>query len=122
MKPHCELEVYQLHQWCLTGVELTTNTPASFCFASLSFALLATLAVKLRFCLAAPDFQVCLWGSTGSEVLSRHRRAWIIASFEVEEEGQGPFPHQLGTVSSAASDSSANSCAVPQKKAAVMSH
>uniref|UniRef100_A0A3P9LG49 Cadherin 27 n=1 Tax=Oryzias latipes TaxID=8090 RepID=A0A3P9LG49_ORYLA len=33
-----------------------------------------------------------------SEVLSRHRRTWIIATFEIEEEYQGPFPYELGTV------------------------
>ncbi|XP_024126911.1 cadherin-like protein 26 isoform X1 [Oryzias melastigma] len=33
-----------------------------------------------------------------SEVLSRDRRTWIIATFEIEEESQGPFPYELGTV------------------------
>lgn len=71
---------------------LATNTTVSLC-------RVATLAVKLRFHLAALEFQVCLFGSVGSTVPSRHRRAWMIASFEVEEEEQGPFPRLLGTVS-----------------------
>ncbi|XP_008291658.1 cadherin-like protein 26 [Stegastes partitus] len=33
-----------------------------------------------------------------SEVLSRHRRTWIIDSFEIEEENQGPFPYALGKI------------------------
>ncbi|RVE72486.1 hypothetical protein OJAV_G00042110 [Oryzias javanicus] len=33
-----------------------------------------------------------------SEVLSRHRRTWIIATFEIEEESQGPFPYELGMI------------------------
>lgn len=99
---------------------VATNTPALLCFALLC--LVATLAAKSQFCLAALDFQVCLWGSMASKVPSRHRRHWIIASFEVEEEEQGPFPHQLGTVSSAVSDLSTGSCAVPRNKAAVTAH
>uniref|UniRef100_A0A3Q4I4G8 Cadherin 27 n=1 Tax=Neolamprologus brichardi TaxID=32507 RepID=A0A3Q4I4G8_NEOBR len=31
-----------------------------------------------------------------SELLSRHRRAWIIDSFEIEEGHPGPFPYELG--------------------------
>lgn len=65
--------------------------------ASLRFALLRCHSFcYYRF--AAVLFQACLWGWTGSEVLSRHRRAWIIASFTVEEEEPEPFPHLLGTV------------------------
>ncbi|CAJ1051380.1 cadherin-like protein 26 [Xyrichtys novacula] len=33
-----------------------------------------------------------------SEVLSRHKRAWIVDSFTIEEEHPGPFPYVLGTV------------------------
>ncbi|XP_041638553.1 cadherin-like protein 26 [Cheilinus undulatus] len=33
-----------------------------------------------------------------SEQLSRHRRAWIIESFTIEEGHPGPFPYKLGTI------------------------
>ncbi|KAM7006223.1 cadherin-like protein 26 [Tautogolabrus adspersus] len=33
-----------------------------------------------------------------SELLSRHRRAWIIDSFTIEEEQKGPFPYVLGKI------------------------
>lgn len=33
-----------------------------------------------------------------SELLSRHRRAWIIDSMKLEEEHPGPFPYELGKV------------------------
>uniref|UniRef100_A0A3Q1D214 Cadherin domain-containing protein n=1 Tax=Amphiprion ocellaris TaxID=80972 RepID=A0A3Q1D214_AMPOC len=33
-----------------------------------------------------------------SEPLSRHRRTWIIDSFDIEEGNPGPFPYVLGTV------------------------
>ncbi|XP_042261543.1 cadherin-like protein 26 [Thunnus maccoyii] len=36
---------------------------------------------------------------TCSELLSRHRRSWIIDSFTIEEEQTGPFPYVLGKVS-----------------------
>ncbi|XP_028302574.1 cadherin-like protein 26 isoform X2 [Gouania willdenowi] len=39
-----------------------------------------------------------LSGSMGSDVLSRHKRAWIINSFEIEEECPGPFPFVLGEI------------------------
>uniref|UniRef100_A0A3B4VE23 Cadherin 27 n=1 Tax=Seriola dumerili TaxID=41447 RepID=A0A3B4VE23_SERDU len=32
-----------------------------------------------------------------SELLSRHRRTWIIDSFTIEEGHPGPFPYELGT-------------------------
>ncbi|XP_072239325.1 cadherin-like protein 26 [Leuresthes tenuis] len=35
---------------------------------------------------------------TCSELLSRHRRSWIIESFEIEEGHPGPFPYALGKV------------------------
>ncbi|XP_029946753.1 cadherin-like protein 26 [Salarias fasciatus] len=42
---------------------------------------------------------VCILSSaTCSEVLIRHRRVWIIDSFEIEEEHPGPFPYKLGTI------------------------
>uniref|UniRef100_A0A3B4VEY3 Cadherin 27 n=1 Tax=Seriola dumerili TaxID=41447 RepID=A0A3B4VEY3_SERDU len=34
-----------------------------------------------------------------SELLSRHRRTWIIDSFTIEEGHPGPFPYELGTIS-----------------------
>ncbi|XP_071350316.1 cadherin-like protein 26 [Trachinotus anak] len=34
-----------------------------------------------------------------SELLSRHRRNWIIDSFTIEEEHPGPFPYELGKIS-----------------------
>ncbi|KAL3977865.1 splicing factor 3B subunit 5 [Sarotherodon galilaeus] len=40
----------------------------------------------------------CLSSATSSELLSRHRRAWIIGSFEIEEGHRGPFPYKLGEV------------------------
>lgn len=70
-----------------------TNTPALHCFIAI-FA--AKLQVKAT---SALDFQVFLCGSMGSEVPNRRRRAWIIATFEVKEEQQGPFPQLLGKVS-----------------------
>ncbi|XP_060898385.1 cadherin-like protein 26 isoform X2 [Labrus mixtus] len=33
-----------------------------------------------------------------SELLSRHRRVWIIDSFTIEEEHKGPFPYFLGKI------------------------
>uniref|UniRef100_A0A3P8UZP3 Cadherin 27 n=1 Tax=Cynoglossus semilaevis TaxID=244447 RepID=A0A3P8UZP3_CYNSE len=33
-----------------------------------------------------------------TELLSRHRRAWIIDSFTIEEENPGPFPYVLGQI------------------------
>ncbi|KAM8757249.1 cadherin-like protein 26 [Acanthopagrus schlegelii] len=33
-----------------------------------------------------------------SELLSRHRRAWIIDSMKLEEEHPGPFPYELGKI------------------------
>lgn len=39
-----------------------------------------------------------LSSATGAELLKRHRRDWIIASFTVDEGYQGPFPYQLGKV------------------------
>ncbi|XP_042070831.1 cadherin-like protein 26 isoform X5 [Haplochromis burtoni] len=41
----------------------------------------------------------CLSSAANSELLSRHRRAWIIDSFEIEEGHPGPFPYELGKVS-----------------------
>ncbi|CAI5688724.1 unnamed protein product [Oreochromis niloticus] len=41
----------------------------------------------------------CLSSATNSELLSRHRRAWIIDSFAIEEGHPGPFPYELGKVS-----------------------
>ncbi|XP_041837178.1 cadherin-like protein 26 [Melanotaenia boesemani] len=35
---------------------------------------------------------------TCSHLLSRHKRTWIIDSFEIEEGHQGPFPYMLGKV------------------------
>lgn len=44
-------------------------------------------------------FQGChLLSATCTELLSRHRRAWIIDSFTIEEENPGPFPYVLGQV------------------------
>lgn len=44
-------------------------------------------------------FQVSYLSSTTcSEVLSRHRRTWIIDSFTIEEGHPGPFPYVLGKV------------------------
>ncbi|XP_047438530.1 cadherin-like protein 26 [Mugil cephalus] len=40
----------------------------------------------------------CLSSMTCSELLSRHKRMWIIDSFEMEEENPGPFPYVLGRV------------------------
>ncbi|XP_019214209.1 cadherin-like protein 26 [Oreochromis niloticus] len=40
----------------------------------------------------------CLSSATSSELLSRHRRAWIIDSFEIEEGHRGSFPYKLGEV------------------------
>ncbi|KAF7658950.1 hypothetical protein LDENG_00005340 [Lucifuga dentata] len=39
-----------------------------------------------------------LCGVTCSLVLSRHKRAWIIDSFSIEEGHRGPFPYKLGTI------------------------
>ncbi|XP_029287289.1 LOW QUALITY PROTEIN: cadherin-like protein 26, partial [Cottoperca gobio] len=45
------------------------------------------------------DFQVYyLTSATCSELLSRHRRSWIIDSFTIEEGHPGPFPYVLGKV------------------------
>ncbi|XP_034549530.1 cadherin-like protein 26 [Notolabrus celidotus] len=44
-------------------------------------------------------FQVyCFLSASCSEMLSRHRRAWIINSFNIEEEHPGPFPYVLGMI------------------------
>lgn len=44
-------------------------------------------------------FQVYyLSSATCSELLSRHRRSWIIGSFTIEEGHPGPFPYVLGKV------------------------
>ncbi|XP_050930512.1 LOW QUALITY PROTEIN: cadherin-like protein 26 [Lates calcarifer] len=40
-----------------------------------------------------------LSSTTCSEVLSRHRRTWIIDSFTIEEGHPGPFPYVLGKIS-----------------------
>nr|XP_046241227.1 cadherin-like protein 26 [Scatophagus argus] len=40
-----------------------------------------------------------LSSATSSELLSRHRRSWIIDSFTIEEENPGPFPYVLGNIS-----------------------
>ncbi|XP_068449798.1 cadherin-like protein 26 [Clinocottus analis] len=41
----------------------------------------------------------CYFSSaTCSELLSRHRRSWIIGSFSIEEELSGPFPYVLGKI------------------------
>lgn len=39
-----------------------------------------------------------LSSTTCSELLSRHRRSWIIDSFTIEEEHPGPYPYKLGKV------------------------
>ncbi|XP_070708486.1 cadherin-like protein 26 [Pempheris klunzingeri] len=36
--------------------------------------------------------------ATCSEVLSRHKRTWIIDSFSIEEGYPGPFPYELGEI------------------------
>ncbi|XP_037630749.1 cadherin-like protein 26 [Sebastes umbrosus] len=36
--------------------------------------------------------------ATCSELLSRHRRTWIIDSFTIEEGHPGPFPYELGKI------------------------
>ncbi|XP_035805438.2 cadherin-like protein 26 isoform X2 [Amphiprion ocellaris] len=45
-------------------------------------------------------FLLCYYLSSAafSEPLSRHRRTWIIDSFDIEEGNPGPFPYVLGTV------------------------
>ncbi|XP_056293332.1 cadherin-like protein 26 [Pseudoliparis swirei] len=37
-------------------------------------------------------------GATCSELLSRHRRGWIVDSFTIEEGLPGPFPYELGKI------------------------
>ncbi|KAL7407698.1 hypothetical protein ABVT39_012237 [Epinephelus coioides] len=39
-----------------------------------------------------------LSSATCSELLSRHRRTWIVDSFTIEEGHPGPFPYELGTI------------------------
>lgn len=39
-----------------------------------------------------------LSSATCTELLKRHRRALLIASFTVDEGYQGPFPYELGKV------------------------
>ncbi|KAM9361771.1 cadherin-like protein 26 [Symphorus nematophorus] len=39
-----------------------------------------------------------LSGVTCPELLSRHRRVWIIDSFKIEEGHPGPFPYELGKI------------------------
>ncbi|XP_063766564.1 cadherin-like protein 26 isoform X2 [Eleginops maclovinus] len=40
----------------------------------------------------------CFSSATCSELLSRHRRSWVIDSFTIEEEHPGPFPYVLGKI------------------------
>lgn len=63
------------------------------------------------------NFQVCLSGTMGSDVLSRHRRTWIIRSFSIEEADPGPYPYVLDKVSAGAE--STNTTPVPRKSVAV---
>ncbi|XP_042358475.1 cadherin-like protein 26 [Plectropomus leopardus] len=35
---------------------------------------------------------------TCSELLSRHRRSWIVGTFSIEEGNPGPFPYELGKI------------------------
>ncbi|XP_035243698.1 cadherin-like protein 26 isoform X1 [Anguilla anguilla] len=41
---------------------------------------------------------LCMVTSSSSESRARHKRAWIIDSFTIEEENPGPFPYRLGKV------------------------
>ncbi|KAK9529448.1 hypothetical protein VZT92_013539 [Zoarces viviparus] len=41
---------------------------------------------------------LCSSSATCSELLSRHRRSWIVDSFTIEEGHSGPFPYELGKI------------------------
>ncbi|XP_036386736.1 cadherin-like protein 26 [Megalops cyprinoides] len=43
-----------------------------------------------------------------TEILMRHKRAWIIDSFSIDEEHPGPFPYKFGTVTFEAVDQENN--------------
>ncbi|XP_053171459.1 cadherin-like protein 26 [Scomber japonicus] len=43
-------------------------------------------------------FQVYVSLASCSELLSRHKRVWIIDSFTIEEGHKGPFPYELGKI------------------------